>query len=388
MSAPLTGCRVLELGGYVAAPFATLLLCHLGADVIKVESLAGDPTRVRPANFIANNPGKRSIALDLRSHASRPMWDRLVQSADVIVQNLDKSATDRLGIGYSECRAINSSIIYCHIKAFGSGPYSDRPATNPIVEALTGLMSVTWAAGKPSRQAAPFCDQMAGMFAAMSVGMAVAGRGAARIGEYIETDLFETGLFSVAPRLAEYAVSQELQGEVWGTAPYDTFETADGHWIFLGVVNDSLWRSFCAAMGLEDLAADPRVATSGQRLARRAYVDGVASRAIQRLSRDEALEKLRSSGIPCAPVNDFSETLADEHVRSQGKLYAVTYGSQRALLPSFPAASDSVTGVARKKVPSLGEHSIEILRSLGYEDDESGAFVEAGTVGVSRGEKL
>jgi crotonobetainyl-CoA:carnitine CoA-transferase CaiB-like acyl-CoA transferase len=383
-SMPLKGRRVLELGGYVAAPFATMVLCHLGADVIKVESLSGDPTRVRMTNFIANNPGKRSIALDLRNDRSRPVWERLVESADVIIQNLDAAATDRLGIDYARCSAIKPTIIYCHIKAFGKGPYSDRPATNPIVEALTGVMSITWTAGKPARQAAPFYDQMAGLFAALDVAVALTASDGGSGGRYIETDLFETGLFSVAPRLADYAVNGELKGEVWGTAPYDTFQTSDGHWIFLGVVNDALWRSFCAALGLTDQAADPEIATSSQRLARKAYVDHVAGQAILKLSRDEALAKLRAAGIPCAPVNNFGETLQDEHVRSEGKLYKVSYEGVEAFLPAFPVVSSSVPGITRAEVPSLGEHSAEIIRSLGYQDDELAALLEASVVNVSR----
>jgi crotonobetainyl-CoA:carnitine CoA-transferase CaiB-like acyl-CoA transferase len=377
---PLNGRRVLELGGYVAAPFATMILCHLGADVIKVESLSGDPTRVRKANFVANNPGKRSIALNLRDERSRPVWESLVQSADVIIQNLDAAATEKLGIGYTECRAINLSLIYCHIKAFGGGPYSDRPATNPIVEALTGLMSITWADGKPARQAAPFYDQMAGMFAALEVAVALTTRDDDASSGYIETDLFETGLFSVAPRLADYMLNKELQGEIWGTAPYDTFQTSDGQWIFLGVVNDALWRSFCAALSLTEQAADPDIATSAQRLARKAYVDQVAGEAIGRLSRDEALARLRAAGIPCAPVNNFGETLQDEHVRSGGKLYKVSYDGEEALLPAFPVVSSSVSGIARAEIPSLGEHSAEIIKSLGYGDGDLAALIDAGVV--------
>jgi crotonobetainyl-CoA:carnitine CoA-transferase CaiB-like acyl-CoA transferase len=386
MRTALTGCRVLELGGYVAAPFGALVLRHLGADVIKVESPTGDPTRVREANFVANNAGKRSLVLDLRNKSARPVWNRLVESSNVIIQNLDDSATGKLAIGYQECRVVNPSIVYCHIKAFGPGPYSNRPATNPIVEALTGIMSITWADGKPARQGASFYDQMAGLFSALSVVVSLTAENQGTVGEYIETDLFETGLFSVAPRLADYAINNELAGEVWGTAPYDTFRTADGHWIFLGVVNDSLWISFCAAMGLTEAGEDPGLATSAQRLARKSDVDQLAAAAIAQLSREEALAILQNAGIPCAPVNNFKDALGNEHVRTPGKLYRASYGGRESLLPSFP-----VVGATNENehsavgVPALGEHSAEILTSLGYEQDDLSALVADGIVCTDKG---
>jgi crotonobetainyl-CoA:carnitine CoA-transferase CaiB-like acyl-CoA transferase len=370
MSRPVAGCRVLELGGYVAAPFASLILANLGADVIKVESLRGDPTRARKSNFIAMNSGKRSIALDLKDDRARDIWNALLQTSDVIVQNLDSAATDALKIGYADCRSVNPDIVYCHVKAFGSGAYQDRPATNPIVEALAGVMSITWANGKPTRQASPFYDQLAGAFAALGIVSALSldtrvdGQG------FVEVDLFETGLFSAAPRIADYFVSGELNGEVWGTSPYDTFETRDGRWIFLGVVNDGFWRSFCHVMGLTGPGEDPRFATTQGRLALKDEVDRLAGEAVAQLTLDEVLEKLQAVGVPCAPVNDFRHVVENEHVVSDGKLFESTYEGSDLKLPGFPVEASFISDRARRSPPGLGEHSSEVLRSLGYSDQE------------------
>ncbi len=378
----LEGCRILELGGYVAAPFATLVLGHLGAEVIKVESLAGDPARATVSNFVANNCGKSSIAIDLGNKKSRNVWKRLVESADVIIHNLDQRATRRLGVGYEECRLVNHKIVYCHIRAFGKGPYEEMGATNPIVEALTGLMSITWSDGRPTRQALPFCDQMTGLFAALSVVIALAAPDDRVESKYIEANLFETGLFSVAPRLVDYAINRELQGPAWGTAPYTTFQTRDGYWIFLGVVNDSLWRSFCAAFDLADLGADPSLAHSQQRSARKSYVDRIAGEAIKRLSRVEALSRLRAAGIPSAPVYDFSETLLDEHVRSTGKLYSASFGGLDALLPEYPVVTDGAAHVAGLHVPLLGENSVDVITDLGFGVSEVSSLKASGVIKV------
>src|SRR5579872_2631343 len=316
----------------VAAPFATLILGQLGADVIKVEPPFGDSGRHRKSVFMAMNCGKRSIVLNLKDSRSRPVWEALVASADVVVQNLDPRATASLDVGYEACRSLNPDIVYCHIKAFGPGPYAGRPATNPIVEALVGLMSITFAEGRRTRQGGYFYDQLAGAFAALGVVNALAHDDRRNSEGFVEVDLFETGLFSASDRIAEFFDTGQLAREVWAAVPYDTFQTADQRWIFLGVLNDAFWCAFCDAMHLDAVRDDPRFSTGTGRLALKKEVEHIAASAIGKLTLKEALARLESGGIPCAPVNTFGDVVADPHVTFPGKLDDVSFDGTRAKL--------------------------------------------------------
>jgi crotonobetainyl-CoA:carnitine CoA-transferase CaiB-like acyl-CoA transferase len=363
----VAGCRVLELGGYVAGPFATLLLANLGAEVIKVESVTGDPSRLGP-NFHSNNAGKRSVAADLVSAEGKATWESLVVGADVVVQNLDSAATRRLGVTFDDVSALNPDIVYVNIRGFGPGPYEDLSATNPIVEALCGLMSVTIRDGKPTRQSSPFYDQLAGVLAALGAATALAlpdrsnGRG------LVEIDLFETGLYSVASRIVTYEIDGLVSPDVWNAAPYDSYPTSDG-WVFLGAINDGLWRRFCEVFGLTEALEDPMWATSRQRYADRLSVDEFVRRVLGTLTTAEAVSKLRDSGVPCAPVHTFEDVLRDPQVRWDGNLVESAYSGQRALLPRFPVRGTIARAPVRGDAPRLGELD---ARAVGrFEGDES-----------------
>jgi crotonobetainyl-CoA:carnitine CoA-transferase CaiB-like acyl-CoA transferase len=359
----VVGCRVLELGGMVAAPLATTVLANLGADVIKVEAPHGDFSRRLVAIYLANNVGKRSVVLDLKTADGRRDWQQLLSTADVIVQNLDDEATAGLGVSFGECERINPGLVYCRIRAFGDGPYGGRRATNPVIEALNGLMSVTKSGGKPGRQGAAFYDQMAGLLAAAGVLAALTRREPAG---YFEVDLFETGLFSATSRIVEYSMSGATDGALWASAPYDAFQTSEGQWIFLAVLTDDMWRSFCEAMDLKEAGADPSLVTNIQRLARLQYVSDLAQGAISRWTRTSVLKHLESHGIPCAPVNTIADVLRDEHVLSQGKLFNITYEDKETVIPAFPIVGDIVPGTTPRSAPMLGEHNDEILGALAH----------------------
>jgi itaconate CoA-transferase len=297
------------------------------------------------------------------------------------VVNLGDKAIAELGVGYEECRAIAPQIVYSRISGFGSGPYHGMPATNPIVEAMTGLMSITRSNGKPSRQGSPFYDQLAGTLCALGAIAALNLDDRSDGSGYVETDLFETALYSVAPRLAAYSLDGELNAEVWGTAPYDTFETSDGEWVFLGTLTDALWRRFCVAFELPEAAADPRYATSAQRLAAKDLVNQIAQDALHRRTTEETLDLLRDHGIPCAKVLDFSQVLEDTHVRQDSKMFVSSFGSKQIRLPSFPVVGPGFDGLTRgTDAPPLGGDSVDVLASLGCPESEIAALIEQGLV--------
>jgi crotonobetainyl-CoA:carnitine CoA-transferase CaiB-like acyl-CoA transferase len=357
----ISGARILELGGYIAAPFATLLLANLGAEVIKVESATGDPSRLGP-NFQSNNAGKESVQLDLTSADGKRQWHDLVASADAVLLNLDAAAARKLEVTYDDVRQINPDIVYTTIRGFGPGPYRERGATNPIIEALCGLLSVTIRDGRPARQSTPFYDQMAGMFAALGTVAALglpdrsAGKG------LVEVDLFEVGLYSIASRLLQYQVDGTINPDVWNAAPYDAFPTADG-WLFLGAISDGIWRRFCRAVGRPEAIDRPAWATSSARYSDRANVDEFARDALKQYTTAEAVELLSAYDVPCAPVNTIAEVLENPQVKTEGNLLRSSYMDVSALLPRFPVRGAISKAPASPDAPALGAHNSAILRN-------------------------
>jgi itaconate CoA-transferase len=376
----LTGIRVIELGGYLAAPLTCQILGRLGAEIIKVEPVAGEPARVFNSTFVCANAGKRAMVLDLKHAQSREVWRRLVRSSGVIVQNLSKSAAADLDVEYKSCHAINPDIVYCDIKAFGSGPYEDRQATNPLIEALTGLMSITLSDGRPVRQGAAFFDQLTGALGALGVLNALRIDNRGNEGGYVEVDLFETGLFSIGSRLAHEASDGKLGGQTWGTAPYGTFLTLDDRWIFIGVNNDRFWRAFCQVMDVGPSDRLDELATVRQRADRIDEVNEISGAAIRKIARDEVFERLTRVGVPCAPVNQFHDVMQDPHVLSPGKLEAAQFGDRQVMIPAFPMTGVGISASSMTKVPGLGEHTEEILRSLGFGSEQIEELERSGVI--------
>lgn len=385
MAIPLRGARVLELGGYVAVPFGTQLLGQLGAEVIKVEGPTGDPSRARQIHFTTNNVGKRSVSIDLKTARGHQVWETLVRSADVVMQNLDDGATDRLRIGYDDCRALQPQLVYAQVRGFGAGPHQGAKATNPIIEAMTGLMSITSANGKPGRQGSPFYDQLAGILAALGVVAALNLADRSDGSGFVEADLYETALVSLAPRLAECSLTGELAGEVWGTAPYDTFQASDGKWIFLGTISDALWRRFCRAFDLTGPGSDSTLATSEQRFARKAEMDELAQKVVGGFASDEAMAKLRAADIPCAIVANFREVIDDPQFAAEEKSYSTTFNGNTVRLPASPIVSRMTQRPSRPRPPELGEDTRDVLCSLGFSDADIQRLSANGAILVHSG---
>lgn len=377
MHKTIAGATVLELGGYIAAPFGSLLLAGLGARVIKVESLRGDETRhLRDEKmFIASNVGKESIALDLKSGSGADVFGRLMRNADVVLHNLSVEATRDLHLTYEDCRRTNPEIIYCHIAGFGNGPYADRLATNPLIEALVGTMVTLAPGGKPIRMGGSYYDQMAGALAALAVVAALGGQ-TEETGRHIRIGLFETGLYLDASRLrVRKPGARNDPSGVWNIPGYDAFKSADDRWVFVGAVSDSLWRKLCQALSLADVLADPSLATPQQRWARRNEVTAIIAEALATKPSEEIITRLNQAGVPCVPVNEFDDVMRDEHLQADGKLAAATFNGRRLDLPTFPVAGGAAQRAQGTAAPQLGEQSIPILRALGYDDTACGDLV-------------
>ena len=357
----LKGYRVLELGGFLAAPFATHILASLGAEVIKVERQSGDPFRNDPKHFLAANIGKKSVLIDLGTEEGMRSFEELLGSSDAIVHNLSHRAERSLGVDFESCRAINPTIVHCAIRAFGPGPHSQKSATNPIVESLIGVVATGSAQAKPVRQPIPYYDQMSGAFAASCVIGMFASKDDS-LERRIEVNLFESGLLQVASKLTEFQLTGVLpsQSTVFQTAPYDFFQTKDDQWVFIGVVSDNTWVRVCEQLGAPDLARDPRFITVGGRGEHRELVNELVGTHTKRFATAELLELMEGANIPCALVQDYAQVLEDPQVMFPGKLVPISYQGQTIRVPGFPVSGDFVD-TSLKAVPELGQHNEELL---------------------------
>lgn len=369
MARSIVGARVLELGGYLAAPFGSLLLANLGAEIIKIEGPRGDETRHLPIakTFMATNAGKRSIALDVKQPDGYEVFTRLLKTADVVLHNVSERATEQLRITYEDCRRVKPDVVYAQITGFGDGPYAGRAATNPLIEALVGTSA--WGDGKPTRLGGAYYDQMAGALAALGAVAALGSDSVDPSVRRIKIGLFEVGLYLDGPRLLPR--TNEVKGVSRASAfvspSYDTFRAADG-WVYVGAASDPLWTKLCHALDLDDLAADPTLATRRQREERRTDIVRVLERTIAALPADTVIDRLIAAGVPCVPVREHDDVFRDVHVQSDGKLTETSCDGAQFDLGSFPLVGAGVTPSAAATAPTLGQHSVEILRSLGFDD--------------------
>lgn len=372
----LTGRRVLELGGWIAAPFAGSILAQLGAEIIKVEPFAGDPTRTMlrggpSGTFIAYNHGKRSVCIDLASIEGYAVFCQLLQSADVIVHNLSPDATRRLKVTHAECHQVNPHVVYCHITGYGPGPREDEIASNPIVEASTGVMYANRVNGRPTRLGPSYHDMFAGMNAVIGILAALAPVDGNTQHRRVDVGLYETALQVAARDLAGVALNAQIPREQrrsksteFGQPGYGAYQTADGRWIYLLILSDSHWQRFCEVMELPQ-ANDPALRTRRQRRDRSEELEALVAATISSHSFDDSVARLKSAGLGFTEVRRYGEVLKDPQAQYPGKVFSVTFQGHRYPIAGSPILSE-IPGVRPDTPPPLlGEHTEEVLRSLG-----------------------
>jgi crotonobetainyl-CoA:carnitine CoA-transferase CaiB-like acyl-CoA transferase len=373
MSLPLEGLRVLDLSRVLAGPYATMVLGDLGADVLKVEHPErGDDTRHwgppfaggESAYFLAVNRNKRSLAADLKDPEELARVRELAAGADVVIENFRRGALERLGLGYEELREKNPALVYCSITGFGPGLDEGRPGYDFLIQARGGIMSVTGAEdGEPMKVGVAIADIVCGMYAATAILAAVRKREVTGEGSRIEVPLFETQLSWLANRAQEYLISGE-EPRRFGNAhptivPYQTFEAADRTFA-LAVGNDSQFGKLCAAIGREELAADPRYATNPARVENRDELVAELERVFSERPADEWVEAIRKAGVPCGPVNTIPEALSDPHTASSDMLRELEHPAAGLLcLLASPVVVDGERPAVRRPPPTLGEHTGE-----------------------------
>ena len=393
MQHALSGIRVLDITQVMAGPYCAMLLCDMGADVIKVEPPAGDSTRRMAGarggdspGFNAVNRGKRGIVVDIKHERGRQVVARLASAADVLVENYRPGAMARAGLGYEQLRTVNPRLVYASISGYGqTGPHGARGGFDLVAQGVSGIMSVTGEPdGPPVKAGIPLTDLGASLFAVAGILAALHDRHRTGAGQHVDTSLVEAGVALSVWEATEYLssgrVPQPLGSAHRMSAPYQAFECADGY-ITVGAANDRLFARLSALLGHPEWTGDPQFADDTARVAnRRALADRI-EQVTRTRPRGHWLARLEAEGIPGGPINTYADVFADEQVAARGMVVETqhpTLGRLRTL--GTPLKLSRTPLVAGRPAPLLGEHTAAVLREAGYSDTEVAQLRAAGAV--------
>ena len=388
---PLSGIRVVEFTHMVMGPTCGMVLGDMGADVVKVEPLAGDSTRkllgVGAGFYPLFNRNKKSIALDLESATGREVVARLVARADIVSENFKPATMEKLGLDYATLSARHPRLIYVSHKGFLPGPYEHRTALDEVVQMMGGLAYMTGRSGDPLRAGSSVNDIMGGVFGAMGAMAALMQRQQTGQGQQVQAALFENNVFLVAQHMLQFAVTGQPAAPMperispWGI--YEVFSVQGGAQIYLAVVGDTQWRGVCEAFGFSDLYADTRIATNNDRVRARAWLMPLLRERLALHTREELSAVFEREGLPFALITDPQHLFADPHLLQTGGLAPMTLPDGRETsVPLLPLTLDGERLGLRLDPPRLGQHGREVLLGVGYSDDEIKAMVQAGTLAL------
>ena len=386
---PLHGIRVVEFTHMVMGPTCGMILADLGAEVIKVEPLAGDNTRKllgSGAGFFAMfNRNKKSLAVDVKDPRGREIVLKLVAGADVFSENFKGGTMDKLGFGPAALRTLNPKLVYVSHKGFLPGPYDHRTALDEVVQMMGGLAYMTGPEGRPLRAGTSVNDIMGGMFGAIGALAALRKRDATGAGSEVSSALFENNVFLVAQHMMQFAITGQpaapMPSRISAWAVYDVFSVKGGEQIFLAAVSDTQWALMCAEFGFDDLKNDERLKSNNHRVLARDWLIPLLRERFEPFAAAELGRRFEAIGLPYAPITRPQDLFDDPHLAQTGGLAPITVpadasGAGREITTRtalLPLALDGVRLALRSGPPALGADSVALLGSLG----NSAAQIEA-----------
>ena len=394
---PLVGVRVVEFSHVVMGPACGLVLADLGADVVKVEPIAGDKTRTLQAAsaglFTTYSRNKRSVAVDVRAREGLAFVRHLIAGADVLIENFRPDALDDVGLDYASLSREAPRLVYCSLKGFLSGPYEKRVALDEVVQMMGGLAYMTGPPGQPLRAGASVNDLMGAVFAVAGILAALYERERTGLGKLVKAGLFENNAFLVAQHMARFALTgvaprpMPVRDSGWGV--YDVFETSDGVGVFVAVVTDGQWRAFCDVFELADLAASSALATNQLRVDAREWLLPELADVLARRTGAEICDLCERAGVGFAPIRRPEELFDDPHLsRPDARVDIRLADGSTTWLPGVPLELDSRRLHGGRNPPRLGEHTAEIAGELGYTSSEINRLVDAGVLGVAQAPRV
>ena len=390
---PYAGIRVVEFTHMVMGPTCGMILADLGAEVIKVEPIDGDKTRRLLGSgagfFPMFNRNKKSLSIDMKTPAGMEIVKKLVASADVVSENFKPGTMKKMGLDYGALRKVHPRLIYVSHKGFLPGPYDHRTALDEVVQMMGGLAYMTGPEDRPLRAGSSVNDIMGGIFGAIGVMAALRQRDVAGEGQEIQSSLFENNIFLVGQHMMQYAVTgkaaKPMPSRISAWAIYDVFEVAEGEKIFLAVVSDTQWKIFCDAFGFADLFQDVSLATNNLRVEARSSLIPEIKKRLSGFSATQISSIFESHGLPFAPITRPEQLFDDPHLIATGGLAPIQVtdgpnaGSETAV-PLLPLMMGGERLGVRQGPPKSGEHSCEILRTLGFSDAEISRWTTEGII--------
>jgi crotonobetainyl-CoA:carnitine CoA-transferase CaiB-like acyl-CoA transferase len=381
---PLSGIRVIDFGRFIAGPYCAMLLADMGADVIRVDRRQGSEDRYIAAitesgeggGFLSLNRNKRNLTLDTSKPESAEIIRRLVKGADVVVANLPNNVLKNMRLDYESLKAIKPDIILARISTFGpDGPYANRVGFDTVVQAMSGAMSLTGFAGAPVRDIVPFEDYGTALHTAFGVMVALYHRAQTGEGQIVDGSLLATGITYVQGLLAERSVlgieRRQLGNTSFYAAPSDCYQTKDG-WIVVSAVGNDMFARWARLVGREDFIGDPRFATDQLRADNRTAITEAMNAWLATRTTEQAIIELEKARVPAGPVMDLQQVLDDPQVKARELLKYVDHPGAAKPVPLADTAVrlSATPGGIRSRAAALGEHTDEVLREIGYSDEE------------------
>ena len=386
---PLENLKVLEFTHAVMGPACGLVLADLGAEVIHIEPIEGDSTRrlkgFGTGYFPFYNRNKQSLALDIKSEEGKAIVLKMVETADIVVENFAPDTMDRLGFGYENLRKINPRLIYCSLKGFLSGPYEKRHAMDEVVQMMGGLAYMTGRPGDPLRAGTSIVDITGGMFGVIGILSALYEREQTGVGKFVKSALFETTAFLMGQHMAYSAMTQTpvppMPARVSAWSIYKTFESSDGEPVFVGIISEKHWERFCLVFEKKNWLEDPRLKTNNDRIAQRDWFLPAVEALMKQFSKANIIKKCEEADIPVAPIARPEDLFDDPQLNAGGSLFETTLPDGTVTkLPKLPLELSDNQLVMRNNPPQIGQNTEGVLLSLGYSQTEIEALKSRGII--------